>query len=306
MFDNQMMLKDRTIRTNYYNNHYKQRIKRAKSKPNIRRGNIINYNNNEDKNEQLINNIIYDENRAQNFINKNNNESQTIYNNNNNIPSELSYSSSNRDNEYSYSYNQRKNNEHESTRRVINSNYQELPIYKKQLNNYNTPKDDWAEMLYHPTENKDLSNKINNSKTFESNIFPIDNAPMDKVRHSKETKYSDRLHKTQITTLPGCIKRGKYDIKDDKYFMNKNNESYLYKVEHDFNSNVNFGPLSKKEENAQIYFPVKQRYQGSYQRGVKDNDIFNLNNEEEKQNDFVPGKKLFKNNNSFKSQIIFV
>ena len=126
----------------------------------------------------------------------------------------------------SYSYNQRKNNEYESTRRVINSNYQELPIYKKQLNNYNTPKDDWAEMLYHPTENKDLSNKIKNSKTFESNIFPIDNAPMDKVRHSKETKYSDRLHKTQITTLPGCIKRGKYDIKDDKYFMNKNNESY--------------------------------------------------------------------------------
>ena len=295
MLNNQMLPKDKTIRTNYCD-HYKQRIKRAKSKPNIRRTKeFINY---KDKNEQLINDIIYDENRAQNFNNKNYKD-QSIYNN----QSEEPYVSSNRYSEYSY--NTRKN-EYENTKRVINSNYQELPKFKRQLNNYNTPKDDWDEMLHHPTENKDLANKIINSKTFESNIFPIDDTPIDKVRHSKETKYSDRLHKTQITTLPGCIKRGKFDIKDDKYFVKKNNESYLYKVEHDFNSNVHFGPLSKKEEKIEMYFPVKQRYQGSYQRGVKDNDIFNLNNEEEKQNSFIPGKKLFKNNNSFKSQIIFV
>jgi hypothetical protein len=295
MLNNQMMPKDKTIRTNYCE-HYKQRIKRAKSKPNIRRTKeFINY---KDKNEQLINDIIYDENRAQNFNNKNYKD-QSIYNN----PSEEAYISSNRYSEYSY--NTRKN-EYENTKRVINSNYQEIPKYKRQLNNYNRPKDDWAEMLHHPTENKDLANRIINSKTFESNIFPIDDTPIDKVRHSKETKYSDRLHKTQITTLPGCVKRGKFDIKDDKYFGKKNNESYLYKVEHDFNSNVHFGPLSQKEEKVEMYFPVKQRYQGSYQRGVKDNDIFNLNNEEEKQNSFIPGKKLFKNNNSFKSQIIFV
>ena len=298
MLNNQMIPKDKIIRTNYCN-HYKQRIKRAKSKPNIRRTKeFINYN---DKNEQLINDIIYDESRAQNYNNKNY-KVQPIYNNN---QSEEVYSSyTNKDPSEYYSYNQRKN-ESENTKRVINSNYQELPKYKKQLNNYNTPKDDWAEMLYHPTENKNLSNKIINSKTFESNIFPIDDTPIDKIRHSKETKYSDRLHKTQITTLPGCVKRGKFDIKDDKYFLNKNNASYLYKVEHDFNSNVHFGPLTKKEEKVAMFFPVKQRYQGSYQRGVKDNDIFNLNNEEEKQNSYVPGKKLFKNNNSFKSQIIF-
>ena len=54
MLNNQMIPKDKTIRTNYCN-HYKQRIKRAKSKPNIRRTKeFINYN---DKNEQLINNI---------------------------------------------------------------------------------------------------------------------------------------------------------------------------------------------------------------------------------------------------------
>ena len=231
MLNNQMIPKDKTIRTNYCN-HYKQRIKRAKSKPNIRRTKeFINYN---DKNEQLINDIIYDESRAQNYNNKNY-KVQPIYNNN---QSEEVYSSyTNKDPSEYYSYNQRKN-ESENTKRVINSNYQELPKYKKQLNNYNTPKDDWAEMLYHPTENKNLSNKIINSKTFESNIFPIDDTPIDKIRHSKETKYSDRLHKTQITTLPGCVKRGKFDIKDDKYFLNKNNASYLYKVEHDFNSNV--------------------------------------------------------------------
>ena len=301
MLNNQMISKDKNIRTNYCN-HYKQKIRRAKSKPSIRRTKeCINYN---DKNDQLVNDIIYDENRAQNYYDKNYKD-QSI--NNKNQPEEAYSSYVNKDpNEY-YSYNQRKNDS-ENTKRVINSNYQEKPKYKKQLNNYNTPKDDWSEMLYHPTENKDLSNKIINSKTFESNIFPVDNTPINKIRHSKETKYSDRLHKTQITTLPGCIKQGKFDIKDDKYFLNKNNASYLYKVEHDFNSNVHFGPLTKKEEKVAMFFPVKQRYQGSYQRGVKDNDIFNLNlnSEEEKQNSYVPGKKLFKNNNSFKSQIIFV
>ena len=51
-------------------------------------------------------------------------------------------------------------------------------------------------------------------------------------------------------------------------------------------------------------FPVEQRYHGSYQRGVKDNDIFNINDTEIKQN-IIHGKKLFKNN-AFKSQIVFV
>ena len=65
--------------------------------------------------------------------------------------------------------------------------------------------------------------------------------------------------------------------------------------------------LYKEKENFENNFPVKQRYQGSYHKGVKDNDIFNLNNEEEKQNGIVTtGKKYYKNNNAFKSQIVFV
>jgi hypothetical protein len=282
------MEKGKSIRTNY-NINYKQRIKRAKSKPNISSAKyIFNAEINNDKSEKFINDI---RNKTQNYNNIYSNKEESEFN-----PSEEIYSSI---------YNGNKN-ENENTKRVINSNYQDPPRYKKQLNNYNTPKDEWNEMLYHPTENRDLAYRIVNSKTFESNIFPIDETPIDKIRHIKETKYSDRLHKTQITTLPGCIKRGKYDIKDDKYFGIKNTESYLYKVEYDYNSNLHFGPLSKEEKKIDMNFPVKQRYQGSYHRGVKDNDIFNLNNEEEKQNNYIPGKKLFKNYNSFKSQIVFV
>ena len=133
-----------------------------------------------------------------------------------------------------------------------------------------------------------------------------DDLPSEKIRHTKETKFSDRLHKTQITTLPGCIKRGKNDIKDDKYFGMRNTESYLYKVEHDFNSNVPFGAFNKEEEKVEMNFPVEQRYHGSYQRGVKDNDIFNINDTEIKQNSIIHGKKFFKNISAFKSQIVFV
>ena len=284
MIDNTQM-KNKSIRTKY-NIQYKKRIRRVNSKPNISRTKILINDltsNNEDNNQ--INNNYYKKQFP--FINNN--------------PPEENSSFINKEN----SHNILKN-DYYNTKRVIDSNYQEPTKYKKQLNNYNTPKDEWSEMLYHPNENKNLSNKIINSKTYESNIFPSADINFDKIRHIKETKYSDRLHKTQITTLPGCIKRGKYDIKDDKYFGIKNTESYLYKVEHDFNSNVHLG-LYKEKENFENNFPVEQRYQGSYHKGVKDNDIFNLNNEEEKQNGIVTtGKKYYKNNNAFKSQIVFV
>ena len=277
-----------SMKTNY-NMYYKRKLKRVNSKPNICRTKyLIN-----DENQKSISNIIAtnNENKNKNYNNSSFYKDYSTY-----TPSEETNSSFYRGSEYS---NISKRNEYyNNIKRVIDSNYQDPPVYKKQLNNYNTPKDDWSEMLYHPTENKNLSKKILNSKTFQSSIFPKNDIPSDKLRHTKETKYSDRLHKTQITTLPGCVKRGKNDIKDDNYPGMKNTESYLYKVEHDFNSNVYFGSLNKEEEKVQMYFPVEQRYQGSYQRGVKDNDIFNLSNKNEKQNAFVPGKKLFKNNNA--------
>ena len=281
----------KSIKTNY-----RQKIKRVNSKPNISRTKILINAPINNVNEKSINNI------RQEQIQNNDNIKDYFTN----YQTEESLSSFNSGDPNSSYLNYLKIKEHEKTKRVINSNYQEPRPYKKQLNNYNAPKDNWAEMLYHPTENKNLAKKVINSKTFQSNIFQRNEDSSDITRHTKETKFSDRLHKTQITTLPGCVKRGKNDIKDDKYFMMRNTESYLYKVEHDFNSNLNFGPLTKEEEKVQNYFPVKQRYQGSYHRGVKDNDIFNLNENEERNNNFVPGKKIFKDNNAFKSQIIFV
>ena len=278
---------EKSIKTNY-----KQRIKRNNSKPNISSTKYFINNNQINENEKFINNIIYNENKSHNYNNDYYYKEYSAYN-----PSECS--SNFRGNIYNL-----KNKVCYNTKRVIDSNYQEAKPYKKQLNNYNNPKDEWAEMLYHPTENKNLATKVINSKTYQSSIFPKDDLISDNIRHTKETKYSDRLHKTQITTLPGCVKRGKNDIKDDKYFCMKNTESYLYKVEHNFNSDVLFGPFNKEEEKVQMNFPVEQRYHGSYQRGVKDNDIFNINDTEIKQN-IIRGKKLFKNN-AFKSQIVFV
>lgn len=254
-----------SIRTNY--NNYKKKIKRVNSKPNISRTKEF-FNNEINKNNESYNNVNYyynNHNYVKNEYNSNKQNNVMYY------PSEENESTKQRNYDYS------KKSLYPNTKRVIDTNYQDAPKIQKHINNDYTPKDDWAEMLCHPSNNSLYSKKrISNSKTFQSNVFPNENDPVEKVRHNKETKFSDRLHKTQITTLPGCVKRGKYDIKDDKNFNVRNSESYLYKMERDFSSNVHFGPLTKEEEEIENHFPIEQRYQGSYQRGVKDNDIFNL------------------------------
>ena len=302
-----------SIRTNY--NNYKKKIKRVNSKPNISRtqdffNNEIIKNNNNNQSNNEVNYYYTNQNYAK--VNNNNKPNNSLV-----YPTEETCQSHNQNSEIS------KNILYPNTKRVLDIKYQDAPKLKKHINNDNTPKDDWAEMLYHPSNNSlyPKNNKVSNSKTYQSNVFPNENDPIDNVRHVKLTKYSDRLHKTQITTLPGCVKRGKYDIKDDKKFNVKNSESYLYKMEHDFSSNVHFGPLTKEEEEIENHFPIEQRYQGSYQRGVKDNDIFNLKmkqgnpynygnypgygyNDDENIN--CKGKKMFKNNKTFKSQIEFI
>ena len=299
-----------SIRTNY--NNYKRRIKRVNSKPNISRtaeffNNEMSKNNNKNPNNFDIN--YYFTNQTYNN-NRNYNQNPSVL-----YTTEETSSSNQRDSEIS------KKKLYPNTKRVIDINYQDAPKIQKHINNDNTPKDDWSEMLCQPSNNSLYSKnkRISNSKTFQSNVFPNENDPIERIRHSRETKFSDRLHKTQITTLPGCVKRGKYDIKDDKKFNVKNSESYLYKMEHDFTSQVRFGPLTKEEEEIENYFPIEQRYQGSYQRGVKDNDIFNVGmnngykynygNDYEDENEeriAYKGKKKFRNNNTFKSQIEFV
>ena len=229
-----------SIRTNY--NNYKRKIRRVNSQPNISRtkaffnNEIIKNNKNNESNNEI--NYYY---TNQNYNNKypvNQNHSLCY-------PTEETSSSS-----YQQNSEISKKSLYPNTKRVIDINYQEAPKIQKHINNDNTPKDDWSEMLCHPSNNSLYSKnkRISNSKTFQSNVFPNENEPIEKIRHNRETKFSDRLHKTQITTLPGCVKMGKYDIKDDKNFNVRNTESYLYKMEHDFSSNVHFGPLTKEEE----------------------------------------------------------
>ena len=74
-------------------------------------------------------------------------------------------------------------------------------------------------------------------------------------------------------------------------------------MKHDFNSNINFDNKGVDFDNVN-HFPVQQRFCGSYQRGVKDNDIFNLHGNYNDGNN-NNHKKFFKNNNTFESQITF-
>ncbi len=163
-----------------------------------------------------------------------------------------------------------------------NNNYggiQKMPNYVK---------DTWSTMMSRTS--KEGQNKIKpNPKRYQSNI--IEGGHLfnhNEKRHFKESSNYDYTTKTQITTLPGGVKRNKYEIKDDMYFRKPYNESRLYKMIHDYNCNINY------EQNydpiTQGYnvncFPTKQRFYGSYKRGMKDHDIFNINNNNYNSNGF--------------------
>lgn len=151
--------------------------------------------------------------------------------------------------------------------------------------------------------------KALNSKTYQSNVFPDENCnDENERRHFKASNFIDYGTKTQITTLPGGVKRGHFEIKDDVNFKINNSESRLYKLIHDYNNDLTYDdahPIGQGyNENT---FPVNERFHGSYKRGVIDHDIFNLkskdidNNNENKKT----GKKII-NNNTFKSQFEFI
>ena len=119
-----------------------------------------------------------------------------------------------------------------------------------------------------------------NPKRYKNNIVEDEHLHnYGEKRHFKESSNYDYTTKTQITTLPGGIKRNKFEIKDDMYFRKPYNESRIYKMIHDYNCNINY------EQNydpiTQGYnvncFPIHQRFYGSYKRGMNDHDIFNIN-----------------------------
>jgi len=155
------------------------------------------------------------------------------------------------------------------------NNYKNREIEKKP----NYIKDPWSEILT-KTSKEDKYEIKPNPKRYESNhILSSDHYYNGEKKHFKESSNYDYTTKTQITTLPGGVKRNKYEIKDDMYFGKPYNESRLYKMIHDYNYNVNYdqnyNPITQGY-NINC-FPIRQRFQGSYKRGMKDHDIFNTN-----------------------------
>lgn len=159
----------------------------------------------------------------------------------------------------------------------------------------------WGALLS-KTSSEGQNKRVLNSKTYQSNIFPTnnDNFCNDK-RISRKANFSSYNTKTQITTLPGGVKRGYFEIKDDVNFNRKKGPGHLYKMIHDYNSNLDYEDAQPIGQGYNINsFPTLERYQGSYQRGVVNHDIFNLKAEDCGENKQY-GKKKFENP-AFKSQ----
>jgi hypothetical protein len=165
--------------------------------------------------------------------------------------------------------------------------------------------DTWGALLSR-TSSEGLNKPVHNSQTYKSSIFPNGNIYKDESekRILKRAAFSDYNNKTQITSLPGGVKRNKYEIKENMNFRNKNNYSFYYKMSHDYDLNVNYDSPTPILQGYNVNkFPIRERYYGSYQKGVINHDIFNLKKKDEFK---FPRKKLFRNNSSFKSQIEFI
>ena len=149
-------------------------------------------------------------------------------------------------------------------------------------NNYYTNKishvkDSWSNLISKTSkegQNKVSRNLENNNNIF--NSYPYYNT---EKNHFKKSHNYEMGTTTQITTLPGCVKRNMYEINDDMYFKKPFNESRMYKMIHDFNADLNYKdnyiPITQGYNVNE--FPKQQRYYGSYRKDVNDHDIFNTN-----------------------------
>lgn len=139
-------------------------------------------------------------------------------------------------------------------------------------------KDPWSNIISRTS--KEGQNKISNNPNNQSNVldsnFYFNNQ---NKNHFKKSYNYEMGTTTQITTLPGGVKRNMYEIKDDMYLKKPFNTSRMYKMIHDYNSNItweeNYNPITQGYNVNK--FPRNQRYYGSWRKGVKDHDIFNNN-----------------------------
>lgn len=198
------------------------------------------------------------------------------------------------------------------TNRVFNPNLQEEPKYFKIKNiKSHRMNDNWNSMISRTSNEESIcgsNQRISKSKTYQSKIFPNENEKFEPKRISKESQFSNHLTQTQIVNLPGGIKRGVYDIKDDKFFDNKRNIGHIYKLNKDFNADIILKENLKDSYNNDVYpnqkvinqnpYPVQQRFRGSYKKN-NESGIFDMNRKE----DYIkPGKRMFHNLPFMKSQ----
>ena len=205
----------------------------------------------------------------------------------------------------SYSYHPTRPVQFPPSKRVFDPSLQD-PI--KQRHN-NKPVETWSTMMSRTANEESIcgtQQRISHSNNFKSEIFtPYLNTEPQK-RISKPTEHTNYSTTSQIVGLPGCVKRGMYDIKDDKKFNVKNNIGHMYKMQRDYNCHLSYDmPNSKTIPNCSE-FPIKQRFGNSYRKGgdTKAN-IFNIDcdNSKEIRN---KGKKTFYNTHKdFLSQIVF-
>ena len=169
-------------------------------------------------------------------------------------------------------YNKRRKNKYISQEEPkINKNFNQKErrdnLYKNDL---------WGSMLSR-TSKEGQNQLASNSKTYRNNFTINDYNNFGENKHFKKSNNYDYITTTQITTIPGGVKRNFYEIKDDYIFKKPYNYSRLFKSVYDYNSNINYE--QHYDPIIQGYninsFPTKQRYYGSYRRGVQDHDIFN-------------------------------
>ena len=140
--------------------------------------------------------------------------------------------------------------------------------------NMNHVKDSWSNMISRTS--KEGQNKVSNNPSFQSNILSSNPYFNPEIKnHFKKSNNYEMSTTTQITTLPGGVKRN--IIKDDMYLKKPFNESRMYKMIHDYNSDINYkdnyNPITQGYNVNE--FPSYERYYGSFRKGVKDHDIFN-------------------------------
>lgn len=200
-----------------------------------------------------------------------------LQNKKNNEPIKIKNSFSNNKNYYNYNNNYNYHPKKINTDLISSTNLNEIGFsHKKIFRPHSALKTDTWDAMISRTDPLKIK-KVNYIKTNLSSVFPNNNFfPEEEKRITKKSQFSDYNTKTQITTLPGCVKRDKFAIKDDLFFNRKNNQSHLCKMVKDFNSNLTFDQAEPIGQGYNVNtFPVKERYYGSYKKGVVENDLFN-------------------------------